>query len=539
MWIDPIKLTKPNKLITEYRTNGPVMKKFDYQPYASETYQQRVADLNERVFDREGLTSVLYKLNQMWDAPKSTFDNIQRLKDQNSVVVIGGQQAGLLTGPLYTIHKVISIINLAKKQEQQLGIPVIPVFWIAGEDHDFAEINHIKLKDTYGMKKYNISQQVSEKVQVSELQLDQEMARKWLHQVFEQLDETTYTNELYENLQETIKDSSTYVDFFAKIIFRLFENDGLVLIDSANKLVRDLESKHFTSLIKKQPEISEGVYQTTQQMKNQGYNISLDVEEVDAHLFYHKNGERVLLNKVGDKWVGKQNQCEFTTEQLLQIAEEQPYLLSNNVVTRPVMQELLFPTLAFLGGLAEVGYWSVLKPAFQALHIKMPPVLPRLSFTLVDRSVEKLIQRYGLQIDSVLNQGVDYERGNWLAAQSNPPIKEVDAQVKYAVERAHRPLKELAQTLGTDLGELADKNLTYLFQDIDFLSDRLVNAVKEKHKKNVEDFNLIETELYPEGGLQERSWNVIPFINQYGSNWIDQLVSQTYEYNTDHYVIYL
>src|SRR5690625_5111478 len=133
MQIDPIKLQKQNKLIKDYRNQDErIMNFFDYP--LDYTYEQRASDLKEREFNREELADVLYMINRQWDAPKSTLKNIERFRSEESVVVIGGQQAGIMTGSMYTINKVISIIQLAREQEAVLNIQVIPVFWIAGED---------------------------------------------------------------------------------------------------------------------------------------------------------------------------------------------------------------------------------------------------------------------------------------------------------------------------------------------------------------------------------------------------------------------
>ncbi|MBM7571725.1 bacillithiol biosynthesis cysteine-adding enzyme BshC [Aquibacillus albus] len=540
MRIDAVKLSTNNRLaIDYYQSDKAIMKYFDYLPFESATFQQRLADLKERQFNRFSLSEVLKQLNTDWDAPDSTLENIERLKDDNSVVVIGGQQAGLLTGPLFTIHKIVSIIHLAKKQEENLQVPVIPVFWIAGEDHDFEEINHILLAKKDRMQKYKIKQQVTNKQAMSSLELDKDAASHWIKQIFMDIPETEYTKDLYGLINKELDKSSSYVDFFARIILNLFEKEGLVLVDSGSPLVRELERNHFCELIDKQPWISKGVYQQTQKMKSNGYSVSIDAEENDAHVFYHKDGERILLIRDEEgNWVGKQNECRLTTDELLHIAKHKPELLSNNVVTRPLMQELLFPSLAFLGGLGEVAYWSVLKPAFEAIEIKMPPVLPRLSFTLMDRKIEKKLQHFGLDPIQVINRGLDQDKGNWLASQTSPPIELLTEQVKDSFDRAHKPLRNLANSLGPDLGGLAEKNLIYIFEDLHFLQDKMKKSLENKNKHAIESFNHMQTMLRPEGGLQERSWNVIPFINSFGTDFINQMVEHTYDFEQSHYIIY-
>src|SRR5690625_5149283 len=140
MAVKSMTLTRRNKLATDY-LNGKLKKYFPYDPFGHN--EERMKELQQRTFPREQLVDILTATNQKWGATQATLQQIERLRNENSVVVIGGQQAGLLSGPLYTIHKIISIIQFARQQEAKFNVPVIPIFWIAGEDHDYDEINHI------------------------------------------------------------------------------------------------------------------------------------------------------------------------------------------------------------------------------------------------------------------------------------------------------------------------------------------------------------------------------------------------------------
>lgn len=539
MRIDPIQLNHQNKLINDYRNNKKViMQHFDYS--SGQEYKQRAKDLKSRTFKREQLTEVLHTLNRKWDAPDATHHNIERLRNEDSVVVVGGQQAGLMTGPLYSINKIISIIQLAKQQEQELNIPVIPVFWIAGEDHDFEEINHVFLPEDGEMKKYKLSQRVAEKLPVSNIPVDEAAAEQWVNLVFKQLEETAHTKRLYKTIMECLQQSSSYVDFFAHVIFRLFNEEGLVLIDSGDDAVRQLESDYFVSLIEKQSEIAKGVYASRQQIIQAGYSLPLDVEPDDAHLFYHADGERVLLTrKENGEWAGKQNEVALTTDELLAAAKSNPELLSNNVVTRPVMQELLFPTLAFIGGNGEVSYWSVLKPAFRALGLKMPPVIPRLSFTYIDRHADKLLQKYTITDARAVTDGVKDLKRQWLEGANTPPIDQIANDMKAEIARVHEPLREVASDMRSDLGDLAGKNLQYLQANVDYLKQRLKKAEEKKYAKELGEFDMIQNMLRPGDGLQERAWNPLPLINAYGADFIKAVVNQPCSFEKEHYLVYI
>lgn len=539
MRIDPIQLQNKSLLINDYEKHEQkIMDFFDYSPLYD--YQKRVTDLQNRSFKRSQLIEVLQTVNQRWDAPRSTMENIDRLKDEDSVVVIGGQQAGLMTGPLYSVNKIISIIQFANKQEELLDIPVIPVFWIAGEDHDYDEINHVFMIENEKIEKHSLGQQVNEKHSISDITIDRVHANQWLDELFIQLKETKYTKGLYDRVKDCLDQSTTYVDFFARLIFQLFKEEGLVLIDSGSPEIRHLESEYFVQLIERQSAISEGVYQSFQQLTQLGYSISLDVELNDCHLFIYDQGERILLerNESGE-WVGKQNEIKLTTKELLSIAKNTPELLSNNVVSRPIMQELVFPTLAFIGGLGEISYWSVLKSAFHTLGIKMPPVLPRLSFTFIDQHMKNKLRKYAIDECLAVNQGVDQYKINWLAAQNHPPLQQMTEQLKQTIDAAHQPLRNLATEIRADIGQLANKNLEYLYRDIDFLHQRIHKALEEKYVNELTEFNQINLMLFPNRGLQERVWNPLLLINEHGVDFLNRLTKKSCSFKEDHFLVYI
>lgn len=541
MHINSIPIHTQNKLIQDYRNeNEKIMRHFDYNPFEPDVFQKRLKDLQDKNVDRQQLADVLHSLNTKWDAPSSTLANIERLRNEESFVVIAGQQAGLLTGPMYTINKVISIIHLAKQQEEQLQVPVIPVFWIAGEDHDFAEINHIFLQDTTRMKKHKLQQRVSEKQAVSNIMVDDKQASEWIDTVFAELPETGYTNDLYDTVKTCLSNSLSYVDFFAKVIFKLFETAGIVLVDSNDKQVRKFESSYFVNLIENQSDITNAISDSFTEITEIGYPLSIDVGANDANIFYQQGNERILLirNDDGD-WVGKHNEVKLTNEEILSIAKNEPELLSNNVMTRPLMQEMVFPSLAFIGGPGEISYWSVLRGAFHANDMKMPPVIPRLSFTFIERSIEKLLSNYQISAEQAINNGVTGIKKKWLAEKSNPPVELLANELKQTIDKAHEPLRELAQSIRSDIGDLANKNLDYLFRDVAFLEKRISKSLEEKYNMEMNEFNQLQLSLHPNDGLQERTWNPLPWVNQYGTDFIKQLTDQSCSYKKEHFVVYL
>ncbi|ARI77579.1 bacillithiol biosynthesis cysteine-adding enzyme BshC [Halobacillus mangrovi] len=541
MRIDPIALRSKQLLFHDYKNNFQSLEdKFEYNPQDQSIWSNRFNYLRNNNYQREALSTVIQHMNEKWGAPSTTCTNIEKLKREESTVVIAGQQAGLMTGPLYTVHKIISVLQLARQKEKELNKPVIPIFWIAGEDHDFDEINHLFMKENQSMKKITIQQIPEKKASVSDITIAQENAENWVNQIFQVVKETEFTSDFYHQVVHALKQSESYSDFFARLVYLLFPEEGLVVVDAHDPHIRNLESPYFKTMIEKNEDIAKGVFSALQINRQQGYETVLDSEWNDAHLFYHHNGERVLLSRDEDgSFRGKNNEVAFSKEELLQVAEENPEHLSNNVVTRPLMQESLFPVLAFIGGPGEINYWAVLKPAFQAAGMQMPPVLPRLSFTLIDRKAEQTMDR--LQIEAVhgVQYGTGEEKMKWLASRNSPPIQELSKQVKSEIDRIHRPLREKSSDFGPDIEQLAEKNLQYIFQDIDFLEKRMIQSLEQKYEQEITQFDDLGLLLHPGGGLQERMWSIVPWVNQHGTDLFQRINQHHYSFDQDHYVVYV
>lgn len=539
MRIDAINIKKEGQLIADYRENKhEIMQFFDY--HSSRAFEERVSELQQRSFKREELSACLKKLNSTWGAPEASMKSIEKLKEQETLVVIGGQQAGLLTGPLYSINKVISIIQLARQQEQALGIPVIPVFWIAGEDHDYEEINHVYMPEGTALKKCKLNQSLYKKTSVSHVKLDKTLCKKWIDQLFSMLQETTYTKELYMMLMDALEESTNFTDFFASLIFKLFPDEGLVLVDAAADEIRGLESDYFVQLIEKQNKISHGVYEAVEALTSKNYALSLEATPADGHLFYHMDEERILLERTEDgSWKGKQNEVLLSTEELIHTAIHQPQRLSNNVVSRPLMQEMLFPTLAFIGGPGEISYWAALKQAFHSLEMKMPPVVPRLSYTYVPDRVRKALKLTGIELEAAIQAGSEKERQAWLQNKQSSSIDEAAEALKETIVKAQEPMRQIASTIRADMEQLSEKNLFYLKREVDFLRDRMKHALEEKYEKELYQYDLIQMMLHPDGGFQERKWNPLPLLNSHGMEFIQQVINHPASFNEKHYVVYL
>ncbi|WP_077617725.1 bacillithiol biosynthesis cysteine-adding enzyme BshC [Bacillus sinesaloumensis] len=536
-----LSLPSSNRLVGDYLSNKMDIEKFfDYDIHSPLVYEVRRKELEKRKFDREKLVEHLLSYNKRLNYHTHTIENINRLTNPKSVVVIGGQQAGVLSGPLYTIHKIVSIIKLAKEQEEKLNIPVIPVFWIAGEDHDFAEINHLYVNLKNGIRKRAVPHYHTRKTMVSSLEIEKDGLIEWIEEIFETYGETNHTKGLIERLTEYVEKSTTYVDFFVQIINELFGWSGLVLVDSGSKDFRTIQSHHFRQMVEKNREIHDALLLQQEELSTHRYSKTINMNESSANLFYTQNGERILLeyNVEHDVFSGKNNECILCGDELLEISDNQPELLSNNVVTRPVMQEFIFPTLAFISGPGEVSYWAELKKVFAVMGMKMPPVLPRLMMTFVERAIESSIEEVGLTIPATLSGEIFKAKETWLENET-ADVEGLISGAKREVEQIHSKIRKVGLEIDSGLADLLLKNAQNIQAQFDFLKNTLNRSTLKQNEIVLNRFNRIETSLLPLGSPQERVWNVYYYLNKYGDDFIKDLVKLPYEFNGKHKVIKL
>ncbi|WP_421384454.1 bacillithiol biosynthesis cysteine-adding enzyme BshC [Bacillus salacetis] len=537
MELESLYIPATNRFASLYlQQEFPVTSFFHYNLTDSNLFGERVADLKKRDFPRADLAKVIEGYMRPLPSSKEVEISLGKLREDASVV-IGGQQAGLLTGPLYTIHKVISIIKLAREQEEKLNSPVVPVFWIAGEDHDYQEINHVFTEHEGRLEKTGYPERSTDKRMASEFIYDKETMRKWVHQVIHHFGETEFTKDIMIDLEDAINRSGSIVEFFSSIIMSLFKDYGLLLIDSAYPPLRMLEKPFFLHLMEGSNTITSKVQNQQEIISHDGFPLTIEMKENAANLFLTVNGERVLLEREGDLFRGKNGEIYYSQGQLEEVLNAEPHRFSNNVVTRPLMQEWLFPTLAFIAGPGEIAYWGELKQAFEWAGFKMPPIVPRLNLTIVERDISKHIEELGLDLENVLKNGVEKDKQQyWNSVKDITLETNIDAAEKELM-KSYEEIIPRAAGIDKGLESIIEKNLAFHRQQFEYLRLKANQSLKTKYDVKLGKYDRVQTSLKPEGSPQERLWNLYYFMNRYGLDFIKELMELPMEFDGKHKVI--
>ncbi|MCR2820820.1 bacillithiol biosynthesis cysteine-adding enzyme BshC [Lederbergia panacisoli] len=517
----------------------PVKGFFHYDITENSVYEKRYRDLMTKNIDRAGIARVIENYMMKFPQSEKTKQSIDKLKSEQSVVVIGGQQAGLLTGPLYTIHKIISIIKLAEEQEHKLNKPVVPIFWIAGEDHDFLEINHIYAEAGHSLKKISFSGNNDEKRMTSHIYYNKDDMHHWIDTVFMHFGEKENTKELLSTLHTATMKYDSITDIFSFIVMTLFKDYGLLIIDSADPGLRLLEEPFFSNIIEQNVEITQAVLRQQEEIGNNGFKKAIEMDENAANLFYYLHNERILLDydPVSNCFLSKKAQLQLDKENVLELLQQYPEKFSNNVVTRPLMQEWLFPTLAFIAGPGEIAYWGELKQAFDILGNKMPPIIPRMNMTFLEAAVERDINDLELSIDDILKNGVARNKAMFLENMADKELQSILDNVKTFMEEQYHSIFKRLEESDRGLLPLARKNLSIHLNQINFMEHKSNISIELKHQTILDKYNRIERHLRPNGIPQERVWNIYYYLNEMGESFIQQLMAETYVFDGTHKLI--
>lgn len=544
MEIVNLSLPATNRFATEYLEQTESIKEyFHYGYYKPLDYEKRCKELSTRSFMRQELAVHIEQYMSKFPGSETIQVSLEKLKQENSTVVIGGQQAGILTGPLYTIHKIISIVSLATQKEQELKIPVVPVFWIAGEDHDYQEVNHVYIEKNNKVEKRVYPEKVRDKRMVTDIMIDREQCFKWAEEIIQTFGETEHTKALLSNLEEAISESESFVDFFAYLIMQLFKETGLLIIDSGDPKLRKLESECFVKQIMGFEDITKSVLAQQAELRKQGYSNTIEITDQASNLFYYDKDhfERILLeyDNKEDVFTGKDGTFQISRQELIDIAKNSPEMLSNNVVTRPMMQEWLFPTLAFIAGPGEIAYWAELKLAFEQFGLQMPPIVPRLNITLLDRSIEADLTELELNLEEALFSGIEKERHNFLQSIKDQELITLFNKIKHEFLQNYEMLEKHLQKKDRALVPLLKKNESLLLKHLDFMETKLDQAEQLKYDVVLNKFARVGNALRPLESPQERILNSLVYINQYGINFFNQLLECNFTFDGTHKLIKL
>jgi bacillithiol biosynthesis cysteine-adding enzyme BshC len=479
------------------------------------------------VSHREVLAGVLQEQNQAFGSGRKALENIALLKRPTTHAVVTGQQVGLFGGPLYTVFKIITAVRLAESLKGKYpNHDFVPVFWLEGEDHDFPEMNHVSVLGAENQAvriEYLHGEELPDRNlgPVGEIPFNTA-----LNATFAALEgslaTTEFTPPLLQELKACYTEGKTFNQAFALWMNRLFPDQGVVYISSNHPRLKRLLVPMLLKEIHEFPKTSQMVITQSAELEKR-FHAQIKAKSINL-FFFHKGG-RYLIEPRETDYSLRGTRHFIPKEDLPRLAQEQPDLFSTNVILRPIAQDTLLPTVAYIGGPSEIAYHAQLGPVYREFGIPQPVLYPRASASLIEERLRRAMEKYGLELVEF------FEDANRVTAKVVEQISEVKLDQVFAstAKRMHESmselrfgLKEVDPTLLAALEGVTSK----IDINMGVLKEKALAAQKRRNESAVRQIERAANGLLPNGGLQERELSAVQYLNKYGPEAFRRVIGE-------------
>ena len=531
-------LPQVSKIYTDYvGGKESAISLFERDPFDIDSYRTLAKLLEGRDYDRGRMSSLLLEMNTGWGADETALVNCRRLRQSDCLAVLTGQQVGLLGGPMLTALKALHAVRLAGELEARLARPVVPIFWLELEDHDQDEVSRLTVKNArHKLVELHLEAKpgAGRRVPVKDIVLgdDFDRLRRELAGIWPR---TENSRTSWKIIDTCYSSEDTFATGFIAFFTRLMSRFGLVLADPSHPEFKRRAASVFAAEISGPLADSEAFARQRDRMEAAGYHSQAEAQRGNLQLFIYENGEKRRLAKDDDEFVLVSLNSRISKQELLSIAEEKPETLAPAVLLRPLVQDTLFPTAAYVAGPAEIAYLAQIKPVYEAMGIPMPAIMPRSGATLFGAASRRTVRDFSID----LAEGEIFQEKGEL-------IKHVVAKhMPNHTERLFVHARtSVAEAMTNLLGGLdaSDEGFVKAAQStarkIDYhmskLERKYVTVLERKNEVLVRRIDRLANTLYPGGTLQERVFPVAQFINLYGEAVLDTVAESFEPLKPDH-----
>lgn len=513
------------RLLKDYLDGAPILDSLYGRRPELNAFEGQISDKAKSFGNRTVLVDALGKQYSDLGIQGNSELLINSLKEENTFTVTTGHQLCLMGGPAYFIYKIAGCISLARAlKEKYPNKKFIPVFWLATEDHDFAEINHFHLFNR------RFEWNIDSKGPVGRLKLeDFESLSEELKEVLGNAD---FAEELYDTFQKSYLQSNNLSEATIKLVYELFGFDELLCLDADEFSLKSL----FVPIME-QELLEETSFKSVQKaneiLTKADYTTQIHLREIN--LFYIQDNYRERIISDGNEWSTKDGNHKWSKEQVIEELHAHPECFSPNVAMRPLYQECILPNLAYIGGGGEMAYWLQLKPIFDAFKVDFPMLIPRLSATSVLPSVAKKIDKLGLPIQDYFNREEDLIKKYMVELT---PLQGFDEEEKM-IELIEKSLMDKMQELDEGFRKSIAADVNAMQKLLERIQGKYGKQIKQKEETSINQLRSVQNAIYPHSKLQERHENFSSWYLRSGKDALNSLIDSMDPFEFNMLVMYL
>jgi bacillithiol biosynthesis cysteine-adding enzyme BshC len=503
------ELPQTTKLFADYTYHFDRVRSFyNLFPFDPGSYAAAAAQIDLPDDRRAALVSALRIQN-------GDSELLTELAQPGTVAVVTGQQVGLFSGPAYTIYKALTAVKLARELTAR-GIPAVPIFWLATEDHDFAEVNQFW---TFGADRKPVELMAGEydAAAIAGRPVGEVAPGKYpVDALRASLAGFPFGEEIANIVEQAYASGATFGAAFGALLRRFLPAHELLHIDPMLPAVRELAAPCIRAALSSADDLTLALLARNKELIDAGYHAQVHFEEQTSLVFLLENGRRIALHRKGGEYSA--NGRRFSTAELTERAAS----LSPNALLRPVAQDSILPTVAYVGGPAELAYLAQSQVIYSRILGRMPVAVPRSGFTLFDPHSAKLMTRYRLRLPDFF-PGEEHLREH-IAGQLIPPsvagaMSGARESAEAALDRLSAALSGFDPTLVAALGA----NRKKIDYQLSKMERKIGREALRRDERASRDASYLYGSIYPNKHPQERLYSIVPFLAQHGLDLVDRI----------------
>lgn len=522
--VDVRRLSWIRPLVADYADQfSRIRSRYAGDPRSTEDWRETCERVAAHPRPRQEMAACVAAQQARRSAPPEARAAAAKLADPRTVTVVTGQQAGAFGGPLYTLLKAINAIQLARRAEATLGRPVVPVFWVDAEDHDWDEVAGSTLLDRNGQPRtLTIAPpDGAGELPVGQLRLDDRIVEA-LDALEATLIRTDFTVPMTQGLRLAYQPGAGMADAFARFLDSILGPHGLVVFDPSDPAAKPLAAGVFARELAEPGRTAALAIHAGRELDALGHAPQV-VPQPDAVAVFRMEGRRTPIRRQDGRLVA--GDTTFDPEDLAREAASEPHRFSPNVLLRPIVQDTLLPTVCYVAGPSELAYLGQLREVYAWFGVPMPLIYPRASATLVDAATARFVSRYDVRLEDLQPQD-EAALNRLLEAQLPQTVEASLADAEASVRTAMERVIEVIPAVDPTLAGAARSTLGKIEHEIKTLHGKMIQAAKRRDETLRRQFIRAQVQTFPLGQPQERTLGLPYFLNQYGPALIDRLIEE-------------
>ena len=484
-------------------------------PFHLDSYRRKAEEL-DRAADSDTLATAAAIVRPAGPHAESVLREVIR---EGGCFVTTGQQPGLFGGPLYSLYKALTAARLAEELADALGRPVMPLFWVASDDHDWEEANHTHIIDGSNQL---LRLTLGDGTPGARRPLGRTRLGDGVVEVVEQLAGQFPLNDYHARYVDLLRDSftpaATMGSAFSTLMAELLRDTPVGLVDAGDPRLKEASRPVLRAEAEDPSGAEAALHETAEALTTLGYGLQVSLLRGAANLFVDSQSGRERLQQAPGGFRLKRSDRHLSRRRIMRLVEESPHALSPNVLLRPVVESSIFPTLAYVGGPGELAYFGQLAGLFRHHGVDMPIVAPRASLLVVEGKVTKVMEKFGITVD-------DVREGEALVSRF--ARDRLPAEVSGPITRWRDMVESLAQELGDACADLDPglkgtvvKTRNAGLVALGVLEKKMVRAVKRRNQTTWSQIDKARINLWPDGKSQDRVLSPMQYLLRYGDGFV-------------------